>query len=119
MKINVKRTLVMVLCVTVIAAMLVATAITASQKNDSFSDNVVITSLADLYDGDEAKAREQLQTLYESGLVDENGQMVSLDVCENGKSVDLRTVAMRIAMGESVGTLTAPKSLPSKSLSWK
>ena len=45
-------------------------------------DDELVASLAAIYDGDEARAREELEALYEAGIIDENGNMVSLDVRE-------------------------------------
>ena len=73
--------------------------------NAEVNENLV-TSLAEVYDGDEARAREELQVLYESGIIDENGNMVALDIQEDGNPVELEDVASRIANGETVGDTT-------------
>ena len=69
-------------------------------------DNSLVKGLASLYDGDEARAREALEALYEAGIIDKNGNLVALNVREDGKKVELDDVAQRIANGESVGALT-------------
>ena len=66
----------------------------------------LVTSLAQLYDGDETRAREELEALYDAGLIDSDGNMVPLDIREDGKSVNLEDIAQRIADGEKVGELT-------------
>ncbi len=69
-------------------------------------DDSLIHSLSAVYDGDEARAQEELKALYEAGIIDKNGDLVALDVREDGKKVDLDEVAQRIANGETVGALT-------------
>lgn len=68
--------------------------------------DALVTSLAQLYDGDEVRAREELEALYEAGIIDENGNMVALDVREDGESVELDALALRVANGETVGAIT-------------
>ena len=48
-------------------------------------DEKLVNALAEAYDGDEARAREELEALYESGIIDENGNMVALDIQEDGQ----------------------------------
>ena len=66
----------------------------------------LVDSLTDLYDGDEARARKDLEALYAAGLIDDKGKMVELDVREDGTSVELSTLANRILNGEDVGKIT-------------
>ena len=66
----------------------------------------LVSTLAALYDGDEARAREELEALYEAGIIDEDGNLVALDVREDGVSVELDALAQRIMSGETVGALT-------------
>ncbi len=73
----------------------------AAGVNDS-----LVSSLAALYDGDEVRAREELEALYEAGIIDENGNLVELDVREDGESVELAALAQRISAGETVGAIT-------------
>ena len=91
------------LAIVMVVGMVPATTISA------FADDVsetLVTSLAELYDGDEAKAREELKALYDAGLIESDGSMVSLDIREDGESVNLEDIAKRIADGEEVGELT-------------
>ena len=93
----------MLLALVMVVGMVPATAISA------FADGVpdtLVTSLAELYDGDEEKARAELEALYDAGLIDSDGNMVELDIREDGESVKLGDVAQRIADGEEVGELT-------------
>lgn len=71
----------------------------------SASDKAV-SALAKLYDGDEDRAKADLEAMYASGLIDEDGNMVELDVREDGESVELSALTERIASGEDVGELT-------------
>ena len=66
----------------------------------------LVTSLAGLYDGDEARAREELEALRDAGIIDENGNLAALDICEDGERVELSALAQRIASGEDVGAIT-------------
>ena len=70
-----------------------------------FSDKLV-ASLADLYDGDTARARQELEALYEAGVIDENGDMVELDIKEDGESISLDDLMAKIANKEEVGDIT-------------
>ena len=70
-----------------------------------FSDKLV-ASLADLYDGDTARAREELEALYEAGVIDENGDMVELDIKEDGETISLDDLMAKIANEEEVGDIT-------------
>lgn len=47
----------------------------------------VVAALTQLVDGDEERAKEIMESLHASGLVDEDGNMVDLDVREDGRSV--------------------------------
>ena len=51
--------------------------------NAAVNENLV-TSLAELYDGDTERARQELEALYEAGIIDENGNMVELDILSFG-----------------------------------
>ena len=73
--------------------------------NAAVNENLV-KSLAELYDGDTERARQELEALYEAGIIDENGNMVELDICEDGEAVTLEDVAARITAGEEIGDLT-------------
>ena len=80
---------------------MIPTSVLAVGVNDS-----LVSSLAEVYDGNEARAREELEALHEAGIIDSDGNMVSLDIREDGQSVELAAVAQRIADGEKVGNLT-------------
>ena len=69
-------------------------------------DEKLVSALAEAYDGDEARAREELEALYQSGIIDEEGNMVPLAIQENGADVTLEDVTARISAGEEVGALT-------------
>ncbi|MGX8719474.1 MAG: S-layer homology domain-containing protein [Eubacteriales bacterium] len=97
------KALSMLLALVMVVGMIPATAVAA------FADGVpeaLVTSLTELYDGDEARAREELETLYNAGLIDSDGSLIELDVREDGESVELGEVAQRVAGGETVGELT-------------
>lgn len=66
----------------------------------------LVSSLAKAYGGDETRAREELEALYDAGIIDGDGNLVSLDVRENGEGVELGALAQRIAGGEEVGAIT-------------
>ena len=66
----------------------------------------LVSSLADLYDGDTARARQELEALYEAGVIDENGDMVELDIKEDGESISLDDLMAKIANKEEVGDIT-------------
>ena len=75
----------------------------------AYADDVpemLVTSLTELYSGDETRAREDLEALSAAGLLDENGNMVALDIREDGERVELAALAERIANGETVGAIT-------------
>ena len=88
-----------------LALVMIVTMLPTPALADEVSDSLV-TSLAAAYDGDEARAREELEALHGAGIIDADGQMVPLDVREDGERVELDAVAQRIAGGESVGALT-------------
>ncbi|MBR2087028.1 MAG: hypothetical protein IJ906_07830, partial [Oscillospiraceae bacterium] len=73
--------------------------------NAAVNENLV-TSLAELYDGDTERARQELEALYEAGIIDETGSMVELDIREDGVPVTLEDVTAKIASGAEVGDLT-------------
>ncbi len=66
----------------------------------------LVNSLTNLYDGDTERARQELEALYEAGIIDENGNMVELDIREDGEAVTLEDVTARITAGEEIGDLT-------------
>ena len=66
----------------------------------------VVDSLASMYDGDRARAQEELDALFQAGIIDEDGRLVALDVREDGARVELDALAERIARGEAVGAIT-------------
>ena len=67
---------------------------------------MLVTSLTELYSGDETRAREDLEALSAAGLLGADGKLVALDIRENGESIALSALAERIANGESVGEIT-------------
>lgn len=69
-------------------------------------DEKLVKSLAKLYDGDDERARQELAALYQAGIIDENGNMVELDICEDGEAVSLEDICARINAGEEIGDLT-------------
>ena len=75
----------------------------------AFANNVpksLVTSLTELYSGDETRAKEDLEALNSAGLLDNNGKLVDLDIREDGKSVELGALNQRITNGEKVGKIT-------------
>ena len=93
----------MLLALVMVVGMIPATTIAA------FADGVpeqMVTSLAQVYDGDEQRARADLEALYAAGLIDDEGNMIDLDIREDGKRASLSTLAERIANGETVGEIT-------------
>lgn len=66
----------------------------------------VVAALTQLVDGDEERAKEIMESLHASGLVDEDGNMVDLDVREDGRSVSLSELTSRINSGDKVGDIT-------------
>ena len=75
----------------------------------AFADGVpetLVTSLTELYSGDETHAREDLEALSAAGLLGDDGKLVDLDIREGGESVELSALAERIANGETVGEIT-------------
>ncbi|MBR1762405.1 MAG: hypothetical protein IJ731_03465 [Eubacterium sp.] len=75
----------------------------------AFANNVpksLVTSLTELYSGDETRAKEDLEALNSAGLLDDNGKLVDLDIREDGKSVELGALNQRITNGEKVGKIT-------------
>ena len=51
-------------------------------------------------------ARKELEALYEAGIIDENGDMVELDIREDGAAVTLEDIIAKIDSGEEIGDLT-------------
>ena len=72
----------------------------------NFETSPAVTALTELYGGNEEKAKADLEALYASGLIDADGNMVELDVKENGTSVDISSLANRIKSGENVSNIT-------------
>ncbi|MBR6426724.1 MAG: hypothetical protein IKS28_02740, partial [Clostridia bacterium] len=68
--------------------------------------DAAVDVLTQMYGGDENRARSDFEAMYASGLIDSDGKMVELDVCEDGESVDLSALATRISNGEAVGEIT-------------
>ena len=66
----------------------------------------LVTSLAQFYDGDEDRARADLEAMYAAELLDDDGKLVDLDIREDGESVELDALAERITNGETVGEIT-------------
>lgn len=97
-----KRAMSFALAATMIPEMLLSMGpvVNAAVSND------LISALADLYDGDEARAREELEALYQAGVIDADGNMVELDIKEDGTPVTLEDITARIGAGEKVGALT-------------
>ena len=69
-------------------------------------DEKMVTTLANIYDGDEARAREELEAMYQAGIIDENGNMVTLDIKENEVPVTLDELVSKITNNEEVGDIT-------------
>ena len=69
-------------------------------------DEKLVKSLAKLYDGDDDRARQELAALYQAGIIDENGNMVELDIREDGETVSLDDICTKINAGEEIGDLT-------------
>ena len=67
---------------------------------------MLVTSLTELYSGDETRAREDLEALNAAGLLGDDGKLVDLKIRENGESVELDALAKRISDGEAVGEIT-------------
>ncbi|MBQ9511492.1 MAG: hypothetical protein IJR55_07370, partial [Clostridia bacterium] len=93
----------MLLALVMVILMIPATVIHAFAES---MPEKLVNSLTELYDGDEARARADLEALHAAGIVDENCKMVDLDIRENGKSVTLSALTNRIAKGEDVGDIT-------------
>ena len=68
--------------------------------------DMLVTSLTELYGGDEVRAKEDLEAMYAAGLINSKGKMVDLNIREDGKPVALTTLADRIANGDKVGEIT-------------
>ena len=66
----------------------------------------LVTSLTELYSGDETRAREDLEALNAAGLLGDDGRLVDLDLREDGERVELEALTERIASGETVGEIT-------------
>ncbi|MBQ8945470.1 MAG: InlB B-repeat-containing protein [Lachnospiraceae bacterium] len=96
----------LLLTLIMIVELIPVTSITALAAGAGISDAVVASYAEVAADGDEQRAREELDALYEAGIIDENGNMVELDLREDGESVDLSDLTRRIAEGESVGDLS-------------
>ncbi|MBE6877154.1 MAG: hypothetical protein E7496_10645, partial [Ruminococcus sp.] len=66
-----------------------------------------VTALTKAYNGDEERARAELEALYQAGIIDEEGKMIEPEIREDGEIVSLDDVAARIANDEETGMLTA------------
>ncbi|MBQ1897664.1 MAG: hypothetical protein II163_00685, partial [Ruminococcus sp.] len=98
----IKKSVSILLAVVMVASLFTIIPFSASAGgNDDLVDQ-----LATLYDGDESRARTDLSLLYDAGVIDEDGNMVSLDIRENGESVELNDLVERIAGDKTVGALT-------------
>lgn len=107
MKGKVKKLTTKALSVLLVLAMLIGTIPAASLTALAAGvPESLVTSLTELYSGDEAHAREDLEALSAAGLLDDEGKLVDLDIRENGKSVELTALAERITNGETVGEIT-------------
>ena len=95
-----KKTLSILLALLMLLSPLSVSAVAAGVKD------TLVSQLASLYDGDVDRARSDLAVLYDAGIIDEDGNMVALDVREDGAPAELDNVAQRIANGETVGELT-------------
>ena len=95
-----KKTLSILLALLMLLSPLSVSAVAAGVKD------TLVSQLASLYDGDVDRARSDLAVLYDAGIIDEDGNMVALDVREDGAPVELDDAAQRIANGETVGELT-------------
>ena len=75
------RVLCMLLSLVMVALMIPATVISAFAGG---MPEMLVTSLTDLYGGDETRAREDLEAMKDAGLINDKGEMVDLDIRENG-----------------------------------
>ena len=100
-----KRSVSMLLAIVMVAGLFTVFPVSASAEGAEPSDSAV-AALTEIYGGDENRARSDLEAMYASGLIDSDGKMVELDVCEDGERVDLSALADRINNGESVGEIT-------------
>ncbi|MBQ9531864.1 MAG: InlB B-repeat-containing protein [Eubacterium sp.] len=98
-----KRTISMFLALIMLLSVVPANAMSAFANNVPKS---LVTSLTELYSGDETRAKEDLEALNSAGLLDNNGKLVDLDIREDGKSVELGALNQRITNGEKVGKIT-------------
>ena len=95
-----KRALSALLALVMVVGLIPSGALAAGVHED------LVSSLAAVYDGDEERARQDLDALYEAGIIDGSGSMVELDIREDGQSIDLSSLAQRIAEGEEAGAIT-------------
>ena len=93
----------MLLSLVMVALMIPATVISAFAGG---MPEMLVTSLTDLYGGDETRAREDLEAMKDAGLINDKGEMVDLDIRENGESVELWALVQRILANEKVGEIT-------------
>ena len=98
-----KKTISMFLALIMLLSVVPANAMSAFANNVPKS---LVTSLTELYSGDETRAKEDLEALNSAGLLDDNGKLVDLDIREDGKSVELGALNQRITNGEKVGKIT-------------
>lgn len=97
------KALSVLLVLTMLISTIPATSLTALAEG---VPEALVTSLSQLYDGDEERARADLEALYATGLLDDEGKLVDLDIREDGESVELDELAERITNGETVGEIT-------------
>ncbi len=65
----------------------------------------LISGLEELY-GDRSYAEEMFNALYTAGLIDENGDVVSIDMREDGTPVSLDELEERLMSGGTLGSIT-------------
>ena len=72
-----KRTISMFLALIMLLSVVPANAMSAFANNVPKS---LVTSLTELYSGDETRAKEDLEALNSAGLLDDKGKLVDLDI---------------------------------------
>ncbi|MBR5987774.1 MAG: hypothetical protein IK037_04325, partial [Clostridia bacterium] len=93
-----------VLAMVVVIGLMVGMTMLVKDKTVA-SSGTTAASLDDLFD-DGSLAKDGIEALRAAGLIDENGKMVDLEIRENGKDVELASLATRIASGDEVGEIT-------------
>lgn len=103
----IKRSVSILLTIVIISSLFTNIPMTAYAESDgSLVDEKLVDQLTTFYDDDETRVRSDLEAMYASGLIDEEGSMVSLDICEDGTPVELNALVERISNGETTGKLT-------------